>query len=107
MPYTHTHTMIYHTHTHTHTLAHIAKDTQAPDPTTGTNAQTPQTLDALTHSPTCSTGRNWLTDQTQNTDGLMVVCACTGRDTRRQYPAKTSSKRPVGKDVSSHQHLDI
>ena len=101
MPHTQASTYT-HTHTHTHT-SYIYPRTPKPRPhhrhkhTNSADSRCTDTQPHVQHS------RNWLTYW--NTDGLMVVCVCTGRDTQRQNPAKASSKRPVDKDMSSHQHL--
>ena len=99
--HTHTHTMIHATHTHTHTYTqghpsprphHRHKCTNSPDSRYTDTQPHVQHRQKLAHI--------------SDADGLMVVCLCTGRDTQKQYPAKTSFKRPVDKDMSSHQHLD-
>lgn len=59
-----------------HILTYIPKDTQAPDTTIGTNIQTPQTHDTLTHSSRYSTehARNWPMPQ-HITASQWFVCA--------------------------------
>lgn len=81
-------------------VTRMPKDTQAPDPITGTNIQTPQTH-SLRHSTAHAI--NW--PMPQPTTYLMVVCVCTWR---RHSPRDNIQKRlPRGQCIKTCPHTDI